>query len=129
LSAVPHESPHFPVNMPHRVNRRLSDTTTNLQALIKSDAGTSAINSAAPIPEETPVAEIADAALEPAPVEAIAAEVLPPLPAAPVVAPVIPGDIRPTQRVPLRSETDGMPRSQLIRYSKSKSWIHRLIGG
>ncbi len=62
--------------------------------------------------------------------EAITAEVLPPLPTPPVIAPVIPGDIRPSQRIPLRAvDTDALPRPRLIRDPKSKSWIHRLIGG
>lgn len=37
--ATPPVSPNFPVGTPHRIVRRLSDTTTNLQALLQSPLG------------------------------------------------------------------------------------------
>jgi len=132
--AAPPESPHFPTNLPHRVNRRLSDTTTNLQKLLQSELESAPAKATSPIPSpansadnglEKPDTENGEATLE-----AITAEVLPPLPNPPVIAPVIPGDIRPSQRIPLRvADTDALPRPRLIRDPKSKSWIHRLIGG
>jgi hypothetical protein len=60
--------------------------------------------------------------------EVVVSEILPP-----DVTPVIPGDIRPTQRVALRTATqagaDAAPRPRLIREQKSRSWLNRLIGG
>ncbi len=131
--AAPPESPHFPVNMPHRVNRRLSDTT-NLQALLQSELAAAQAKPAEPAsaqePAESTLEEIPEMESAEEPLEAISAEVLPPLPATPAVAPVIPGDIRPSQRIPLRTtDPDAQPRPRLIRDPKTRSWIHRLIGG
>jgi hypothetical protein len=118
------------VGTPHRVVRRLSDTTTNLQALLQSPLGglkpaPAPAKPAKPVSIEPvqPVAMIGPAtngepAVEvpappaPAPVpapaaansgtpdEAVEAIVSEILP--PAITPVIPGDIRPTQRVALR---------------------------
>src|SRR4029077_14544093 len=56
--ATPPESPHFPTNLPHRVNRRLSDTTTNLQKLLQSEL------EATPAKASGPVASPANSAHE-----------------------------------------------------------------
>ena len=60
-----------------------------------------------------------------APLEAIEAEVLPPVPTGTGVAPVVPGDIRPTQRVAIRSSARNPSgaRPQIIREAKPKGWL------
>lgn len=150
--ATPPVSPNFPVGTPHRIVRRLSDTTTNLQALLQSPLGgalSAGKPSSLPVVEVTPVqpdsigpkSPIAasteafdhppqfadDIAVEPVNDvrEAIISEILPP-----AVDPVIPGDIRPTQRVGLRPPVggDNPPRPRLIREQKSRGWLKRLIG-
>lgn len=156
-------SPNLTGGSPHRLARRLSDTTTNLQALLQSALGsgkppaaapsTTPTNSAIPTPvppdligpaapekfavrpiEEVvtpnPVPESAST-IDEIPLEAIETEVLPPDPSDPVIAPVVPGDIRPTQRVPIRPNVrvDSSTGSRLIREQKAKNWLERLMGG
>ncbi len=128
--AAPPESPNFPVNLPHRVNRRLSDTTTNLQKLLQSELDAAPAKATGSVPSSADGTAKSDGEVDEPTIEAITAEVLPPLPGPQVIAPVIPGDIRPSQRIPLRAtDTDALPRPRLIRDPKGKSWIHRLIGG
>ncbi len=135
--AAPPQSPSFPAGTPHRIVRRLSDTTTNLQALLQSPLGGA---QPAPPPSKlpavtvTPVQPTSIGPKDPEPdppaapdevLEAVVSEILPP-----AIDPVIPGDIRPTQRVGLRpgGGGDNAPRARLIREQKPKSWLKRLIG-
>jgi hypothetical protein len=66
--AAPPESPHFPVNMPHRVNRRLSDTT-NLQALLQSELAAAGAKPAEPTPASEAAESTPDEIAESEPVE------------------------------------------------------------
>lgn len=135
--AAPPASPSFPAGTPHRIVRRLSDTTTNLQALLQSPlGGAQPASPASKLPAVTviPVQPNSIGPKDPDPspsaasddvLEAVVSEILPP-----VIDPVIPGDIRPSQRVGLRpgGGGDNAPRARLIREQKPKGWLKRLIG-
>ena len=143
--AAPPVSPNFPVGTSHRIVRRLSDTTTNLQALLQSPlSGTqpvpvpsklspgdvtpvlpNPIGPNSPASSASPGAEGVVRVASDEVFEAIVSEILPP-----AIDPVIPGDIRPTQRVGLRpvAGADNAVRPRLIREQKPKGWLKRLIG-